>query len=148
MSPSDPRATNRACERPDHPGGSRSSGDPSRRDRRSGKAAGHGSGRVFGTHTIGVALWHRRTYHEWPGADLPERLYHCHRVYGRGNTVAVKSAPTLTYYYEFAPVLAAHHKVYSEPRDRVTNDLGEQCPMVLWARDGNTYVEYGLEGGP
>jgi hypothetical protein len=34
-----------------HPqGGSRSSGDPSHRDRRSGKAAGHCPGRVFGTH--------------------------------------------------------------------------------------------------
>jgi integrase len=33
-------------------GGSRSPGDQSRHGRRSGKAAGHGSGRVFGTHRI------------------------------------------------------------------------------------------------
>jgi hypothetical protein len=35
-------------------GGSRSPGDPSPHGRRSGKAAGHGSGRVFGTHRPAV----------------------------------------------------------------------------------------------
>jgi hypothetical protein len=98
--------------------------------------------------SIGVALYHRRTFHEWPGANLPDRLDHCDRAYGRGDTVNVKAAPRLAFYYSFSPWLAAHHEIYSEPSDRFTNDLGEQCPMVLWAHDGDTYVEYSLEGGP
>jgi hypothetical protein len=98
--------------------------------------------------SIGVALYHRRTFHEWPGANLPDRLYHCHRVYGQGESVEAKKAPRLAFYYSFSPWLAAHHKIYTEPADRFTNDLSEECPMVLWARDGTTYVEYALEGGP
>jgi hypothetical protein len=49
---SDGRARSRACARQDDSGGSDSRGDPSHHDRRSGKVAGHRSGRVFGTHRL------------------------------------------------------------------------------------------------
>jgi hypothetical protein len=53
--PSDDRARCRARQRLDDSGGSRSSGDPSHHDRRSGKAAGQRPGRVLGTHKVDAA---------------------------------------------------------------------------------------------
>lgn len=84
----------------------------------------------------------------WPGESLPGRIHHCHRYYGDGNRVPIEDAPRLEYEFEFAPPLSPNHKVYAEPRDRFTNDLGEQCPMAYWMRDGDAYLLFGLEGGP
>jgi hypothetical protein len=99
---------------------------------------------VFGA----VAVWHRGTYHEWPGQSFPDRLSYCRRDYlGPGTRVPARKAPPLTYAYEVSPLLATHRKVFAEATS-FNNDKGEPCPMVLWVRDGSEYVEYGLSGGP
>jgi hypothetical protein len=48
----DARPTNRAHERQDHSGRSRSSGGPSHHGHRWGETAGQRSGRIFGTHRV------------------------------------------------------------------------------------------------
>jgi hypothetical protein len=99
---------------------------------------------VFG----GFVLWHRKTYHEWPGASFPDRLEHCHRAYNPGDRVSEKDAPRLQFDFRYEPELAAHHDVYIEPDKLFTNDEGERCPMVYWMKDGSSYREFGLLGGP
>jgi hypothetical protein len=100
---------------------------------------------VFG----GFVLWHRKTYHEWPGASFPDRLDHCHRSYGPGDRVDAKEAPkSLKFDFRFEPELAAHHNVYLEPDKLFTNDQGEQCPMFYFMKDGSSYLTFGLLGGP
>jgi hypothetical protein len=97
----------------------------------------------------GWTIWFRRNYHEWPFANLPERLEHCHRVYGQGDFYTAPKAPQgLRRAYEFAPPLSPHHGVYAEPGKTFTNDEGEKCPGGLWVKDGDGYVAYSLFGGP
>jgi hypothetical protein len=62
----DARTTNRAHERQDHSGRSRSSGGPSHHDHRCGETAGQRSGRVFGTHRIpGTSFRHPQVDGTW-----------------------------------------------------------------------------------
>lgn len=98
--------------------------------------------------TGGFVLWQRGNYHQWPWQSLPDRLDHCDRSYAPGDRVSVHDSPHLEFAFAFEPELAAHHDVYAEPGDRFTNDQGEECPMVYFMRDGSSYVQFGLLGGP
>ncbi len=97
---------------------------------------------------VGLVLWQRGNYHQWPWQALPDRLDHCDRSYAPGDRVRAHDAPRLQIAFRSAPPLAAHHDVFDQPGDRFTNDQGEQCPMGYWMKDGSGYQIYGLLGGP
>ena len=110
------------------------------------------AGAVMGAAVLAVLGWllyYRSTYGTFAWWQIPPRIGYCGRDYLRGTTVA--SLPSSDgELVQVTTIEPAGRAVYAPrtARDTVPMVPALPCAMGLVIKQGNSYVQYGLSGGP
>lgn len=104
---------------------------------------------------LGWLLYYRSTYGTFAWWQIPPRIHYCGRDYLRGTTAAAGSLPARgDAIVQVTTIEPAGRAVYAErPADGAaagagTSVAGEPCAMGLLVKQNDSYVQFGLSGGP